>query len=174
MAPADEPSFTRFQRMLLGTDGTVTHLLEAYAGEPVEVVKLLQEFDVAGAKDAELDLPANANVLRRRVLLRGANTGRNLLYAEAVVALARVGPELLDGLVTTDKPIGVLLAEHRAETFREILWAACEPAGPTAAHFDIEPSAAVASRSYRIVRGRQPVILITEKFPLTFFRGVPA
>ena len=174
MRPVDDPSFTRFQRMLLGTDGTVTHMLEAYAGERVEVVKLLQEFDVAGAADVELGLPADAKVLRRRVLLRGANSGRNLLYAEAVVALARVGPELLDGLVTTDKPIGILLAEHRTETFREILRVACEPAGPTATHFDIEPAAAVASRTYRIVRGLQPIILITEKFPLTFFRGVPA
>jgi chorismate-pyruvate lyase len=174
MRPADDTSFTRFQRMLLGTDGTVTHILEAYAGEPVEVVKLRQEFELAVDADAELELSAEDKVLRRRVLLKGAESGRTLLYAEAVVALARVAPELLEGLVSTDKPIGILLAEHRTETFREILRVRRELAGPSGAHFDIEPAAELVTRTYRIVHSGQPMILITEKFPVTFFRDVPA
>lgn len=174
MPSADDSSLTRFQRMLLGTDGTVTHVLEAYAGEPVAVVKLLQEFDAAGEVDAELDVPADDKVLRRRVLLRGARSGRTLLYAEAVIALSRIEPELLDGLVGTEKPIGVLLAERRTETFREILRVQGRPAGRSGTHFGIGPAADVVSRTYRIVRYGRPMILITETFPITLFRGFPA
>ena len=173
MRPADDASLTRFQRMLLGTDGTVTHILEAYADEPVEVVKLLQALDVGGEADAELELSTDDKLLRRRVLLRGTETGRTLLYAEATVAVARVGPEILDGLVRTDRPIGALLAAHRTETFREILRVQREPAGALGAYFGVEPSADLIARTYRIIQGRRPLILITEKFPLTSFRDLP-
>lgn len=173
MRSSDGPSLTRFQRMLVGTDGTVTHLLEAYAGEPVEVVKLLQLFEVPDDADAELQLtPDDDKVLRRRVLLRGAESGRTLLYAEAVVALSRVEPELVDGLVATDKPIGVLLAEHRTEAYREILRVHQEPGGSVGRYFGMDPAAEVVSRTYRIVRRARPIILITEKFPIGFFRDV--
>lgn len=166
-------AWTRFQRMLLGTDGTVTHILEAYADEPIDVVKLLQEIDTWKDGDAHL-LLSDGKVLRRRVLLRGRRSLRTLLYAEAVVAIERAAPAILQGLLETDKPIGVLLAENRTETFREILEVGREPAGACGAHFAIDPSAELLFRTYRIVAGQQPVILITEKFPADSFRGFPA
>ena len=159
--------------MFLGTDGTVTHMLEAYADEPIEVVKLLQEFDTSAAADGPLELGCDAKLLRRRVLLRGRRTGRTLLYAEVAVAPDRVEPRLLDGLLTTDKPVGRLLAENRTETFREILTAGREPAGACGAHFGIDPTDVLISRTYRIVSHEQPVLLITEKFPEDFFHALP-
>ena len=165
---------TRFQRMLLGTDGTVTHLLEDYADEPIEVVKLLQELDATTDGDAPLRVSVSDKVLRRRVVLRGARTKQNLLYAEAVVVLGRVDQAFVDGLVGTDKPIGALLAEHRTETLREILHVDREAAGPCGVHFGIDATAELISRTYRIVARQRPIILITEKFPPTFFRDVPA
>ena len=165
-------SWTRFQRMLLGTDGTVTHILEAYADEPIDVVKLVQAIDTPKAGDGHL-LLSDGKVLRRRVLLRGRRSLSNLLYAEAVVAIERAGPAFLDGLLETDKPIGVLLAEHRTETFREILEVGREPAGSCGAHFAIDPSAELSFRTYRIVADGHPIILITEKFPSDSFRGLP-
>lgn len=173
MSPGPPP-FTRFQRILLGTDGTVTHILEAYAGEPIEVVKLLHERGAPSEVDADLDVDGNDEVLRRQVLLRGRHSRRNLLYAEAVVALGRVEAAFLEGLVTTDKPIGVLLAERRTETFREILHVGRERAGAVGTHFGLEESAAVISRRYRIVHAHRPVILITERFPADFFLDVGA
>ena len=170
----DAASFTRFQRMLLGTDGTVTHILEAYADEPIDVVKLLQGVDTSNDADAHLRLSGDEKVLRRRVLLRGRDSGQPLLYAEAVVALGRVEPAFLDGLVGTDKPIGILLAENRTETFREILAVDREPAGALGAHFGIDATAELISRTYRIMARQQPMILITEKFPADCFRGLPA
>lgn len=166
--------FTRFQRMLLGTDGTVTHMLEAYSDERIEVVKLLQERDTSGDLDTELELAPGEEVLRRRVLLRGAQSHRPLLYAEAVVALGRVQAAFLDGLITTDKPIGTLLAQARTETFRQILSVAREPAGGRGEHFGLDAGAEMISRTYRIVRAGRPMILITEKFPSDSFRDVPA
>jgi chorismate-pyruvate lyase len=166
--------FTRFQRMLLGTDGTVTHILEAYSDEPIEVVKLLQERDSSGPGDTELELAPGEEVLRRRVLLRGAHSRRTLLYAEAVVALGRVQAAFLDGLVTTDMPIGILLAQARTETFREILNVGREPAGDRGEHFGLDADSELISRTYLIVRESRPMILITEKFPSDSFRDVPA
>lgn len=167
-------SLTRFQRILLGTDGTVTHMLEAYADEPVEVVKLLQEYDTTTDADAPLELEADAKVLRRRVLLRGRRTKQNLLYADVVVAPERVEPSFLAGLVGTDKPIGTLFAENRTETFREILRADREQAGSCGPQFGIEPTAEVIFRTYRILAQGRPILLITEKFPAGFFQGLLA
>jgi len=160
--------------MLLSTDGTVTHILEAYADEPVDVVKLLQEIDSTDTVHPELELVDDDKVLRRHVLLRGRRSGRTLLYAEAVVALGRVEAGFLDGLLETDKPIGILLAEHRTETFREILHVDRELAGAVGAHFGLPAHARLVSRTYRIMRGRRPMILITEKFPPAHFRDIPA
>lgn len=166
---------TRFQRMLLRTDGTVTHILEAYAGEPIEVVKVLQEFDTCTEADAPLDLSEHdEKVLRRRVVLRAARSKQNLLYAETVVVPGRVEASFLDGLVATDDPIGALLARSRLETFREILRVFREPAGVNGATFGIDPAGELIARTYRIVCGGQPILLITEKFPPHLFRSVPA
>lgn len=164
---------TRFQRMLLSTDGTVTHILEAYAGEPIEVVKLLQEFDTCAEADAPLDLSVDDKVLRRRVILRSARRRQNLLYAEAVVVPERVDAAFLDGLVGTDDPIGLLLSRARMETFREILRVFREPAGANGAVFGIDPAAELVARTYRILAGGQPILMITEKFPPHLFRSVP-
>ncbi len=171
---ADAVPLTRFQRMLMGADGTVTHILEAYADEPIEVLKLHQGVDGSNLADAHLELSADDEVLRRRVVLRGHRSRRPLLYAEATVALARVDAAFLDGLVGTEKPIGVLLAEHRTETFREVLTVDREPAGLRGTHFGIDPTAELLSRTYRILSRGRPAILITEKFPTDFFRGLPA
>lgn len=164
---------TRFQQVLVGTDGTVTNILATFAGEPVEVVKLLQKFDTATGADADLLVEGEA-VLRRRVLLRGQRSRRSLLYAEAIVAVNRVKPVILEGLLETDKAIGVLLAESRSETFREILRVDREPAGPLAVHFDVDPASALVWRTYRIIAGGQPVMVITEKFPAGLYRVLPA
>lgn len=164
---------TRFQRLLLGTDGTVTTILEAFAGEPMEVVKLRQGFDTSNDGDADL-LAAGDRVLRRRVLLRGRRSHMSLLYAEAVVAVDRVDQVIVDGLLATDKPIGVLLAESRTETFREVLRIDREPAGDCAPHFGIAATAELLWRTYRIMTGGRPAVLVTEKFPADFFLGLPA
>lgn len=167
-------SFTRFQRILLGTDGTVTHILEAYADEPIEAVKLFQDLDTASAADADLRLDKETKVLRRRVVLRGRRSGQNLLYAEAVIVPERLHLDVFNGLLLTNEPIGTLLAENRIESFREILVVDREPAGPCGAVFGIEATADLVFRTYRITAGGLPIMLITEKFPAKSFLGLSA
>ncbi len=166
---SEAPPLTRFQRILVGTDGTVTQLLGIYADQAIEVVKLEQAFDTAEDVEAGLEVSADDKVLRRKVLLRGARDRRNLLHAESVIVLARVDPGLVDDLLATDKPLGSLLGERRTETFREVLNTGRERAGTVGAHFGIEPAAEVVVRTYRIVAGGRPVALVTERFPAGFF-----
>jgi chorismate-pyruvate lyase len=147
----------------------VTRLLEAYADEPIEVVKLVQAFATADAGDASLGLAPGERVLRRRVLLRGHQSGRTMLYAEADVATEHVHPAVLEGLLRTDKPIGILLDANRTETFREILSVNREPAGPVGLHFGTDPTADLFARTYLILAGGQPIVRITEKFPVAGF-----
>ena len=167
------PSLTPLQRMLLRTDGTLTPILEAYAGEPVEVVKLHQEYDVSTDADGALQLPPEVKVLRRRVVLRGRHSRQPLLCAEAVVVPERVVPYLVEELLGTNKPIGGLLAEYRVETLREILVVDREPAGPSGPLLGTSTTADVLSRTYRIVARGQPIMLITEKFRAEAFRALP-
>jgi chorismate-pyruvate lyase len=172
--PLAPPALTRLQQLLLGTDGTVTHLLSVFAGEPIDVVKLAQVFDRATPSDDALDVAAGDRVLRRQVLLRGRESGTDFLHADAVVVPARVDAAVLDGLLATDEPIGRLLATNRVETFREILSVGQAPAGPCGRHFRIPETADVVFRTYRIVTMGLPAMLITERFPPGSFLTLPA
>ena len=159
------------QRILLVTDGTVTNLLEAYAGEHVAVVKLQQETEPAPHTLADLDVRAEDEILRREVLLRGRESGRTLVYALSYIVPSRLDPALRQGLLDSVKPIGRLLEENRVETFREILSAGREPAAGMGIHFGIGRDALMVSRTYRIVVAGRPVMRITERFPADAFGG---
>lgn len=156
------------QRILLTTDGTVTHILEAFTGEPMEVVKLFQTVGPWDRSDSALDLTAEDIVIRRAIVLRGQWSKRNILYGDSIIAHERVGPEVRAGLLSTDRPIGKLLFENHVETFREILAWGEEPAGTCADHIGIQPTAPVLFRTYRIMSGNRPIMLITERFPARF------
>jgi chorismate-pyruvate lyase len=160
-----------FQRILLMTDGTVTDVLEAYASEPIRVVKLAQSFDVADSERGELDMPSTERVLRRSILLQGVESGTNFVYADSVLTPDHLHPEVLEGLLVSEKPLGRLIAEHRIETFREILALGFEPAGTCAEYFNVDPRTKLVFRTYRIMVGQRPVVRITEKFPVTWFQS---
>lgn len=169
-------SLSLVQRILLTTDGTVTGILEQYLDEAIEVVKLEQALAVSGADGSELGLSepdlgwsSPSQVLTRRVILRGSRSGLNLVYAESAFRPDLLPPELLERLVSTATPIGALLRESRLETFREILRSGQEPAADCALMFELDRSDWLAFRTYRIFIGRQPAVVITEKFPV---RGV--
>lgn len=159
------PPLSPVQRVLLTTDGTVTHVLEAFEGERICVVKLHQSHDEAEMVAAELEPSGPEMVMRRTILLQGSETRRNYVYAESVILSNRLDTRMAHALMTTDEPIGRLLIEARLETFREILVCGREPAGDRAPHFGTDPSSTLISRSYRVLAGRRPIMLITEKFP---------
>ena len=160
---------TLFQRILLITDGTVTHLLETFAGESICVIKLHQSIDEAGRGVDELGVRDRQRVLHREVLLVGCTTRRAFVYAVSQIVPDRLDPAVREGLLESSKPIGYLLEASRTETFRQILDTRREAAGACGTYFGIDAGAEVLSRTYTVLAGGRPIMLITEKFPADAF-----
>ena len=168
---ASELAANFVQHVLLVTDGTVTNVLEAYAGEQISVVKLRQTIEPAGRSVSHLEVHHSDAVMRREVLLRGSETGRTFVYALSHIVPHRLDPAIRRGLLESNKPIGRLIEENHLETFREILSAQREQAGARGIHFGLGHTAPVTSRTYRIIAGGRPIMLITETFPVDAFRA---
>src|SRR6185436_19148764 len=98
-----------FLRTLLVTDGTVTVNLEAYFWEPIEVELLSHAQQESDKAYPEVDVQAQAPIVRRRVLLRGRMTGSAYAFAETVMSIDGVPPDLRRSLVEDRKGIGELI-----------------------------------------------------------------
>ncbi len=159
-----------FQRVLLTTDGMVTEILEAYTWERVSVSKLLQDQITAEQPIADLDLEPGETLLRRAILLHGTQSQKNYIYAHSLLCVDRLDARIRDGLLSSAKPIGLLIQEDRLETFREVLVCEKHPAGELAQHFGVAPGSSLISRTYRVFAYGSPIMLITEKFPEAAFR----
>ena len=159
------------QKILLGTDGSVTQLLEAITGHPVTIRTLVQEIvpaDAAAAKN--LDIPVGERVNHRIVELRDAGSGDVLIYAVSETPLSRLPPEFRDDLMRADIPIGKIISRHNIEARREILSTAVAPADSTTGRiFPVLRGEPLLSREYRIIHGGEPLIFITEQFPYNRF-----
>ena len=163
------------QRFILCTDGTVTRVLEDFAGEPVLVRKLCEELTKATSPVHLLDIREPEQLLVRTVLLQGSKTGRNFVYAESLLRTESLSSDLLEALLVTKTPLGLLFRERRLETFRELVTYGMEDAGDWAVHFGLDPAAPAFSRTYRIIHSQRPLALITEKFPVEgALQGAPA
>lgn len=162
-----------FQRILLTTDGTLTVLVEVYADEAVNVVKLENSLGPWEGDDPGLGLTPGEEVLRRTILLRGPSSHTNYLYAESLMVPHRLAPEVRTGLLETDQPVGRLLLDARTETFREIVRAGTEPARGCAQHFGIDEDELMIFRTYKVIAEQRPVMMITEKFPINAFWSLP-
>jgi len=163
------PALTAVQRILLTTDGRITDIIEAYAREPVGVVKLSETLDEPG-RIPSLKVADDDDVLYRSVLIRGTDTGIDYMYATSLVVAGRVPTAMLEALLYTDTPFGRLLVAHRVETLREILYWHREPAGRHCQYFNMSPTGMLLSRTYRVISHELPVALITEKFPESHFQ----
>ncbi|MEL6494499.1 MAG: chorismate pyruvate-lyase family protein [Cyanobacteria bacterium J06623_7] len=157
------------QRLLLVTDGRITDIVQAYAGETVEAVKLRNQLIISGSRRSPLQLDREYQLLDRSILLQGLETKTNYLYADSKIVLERLDGKISDKLIFSQEPIGKLLRENKIETYREILDCGIEPAGSLGAYFDIKPSAKLIYRTYIVLIAGLPVMQITEKFPTTHF-----
>lgn len=162
-----EQELSLFQKVLLATDGTVTDLIALYAGEPIRVTKLSQAVEIDGARE-DLECTQPTPLLHRRILLSGAT--RNYLYAESQFVLERLSTTIRQQMLDTDRPIGLLWKEERLETFREIVRQTIEPCPAVSEYFDLPSSATFVSRTYRVHHARKPLGVITEKWPVSYFR----
>ena len=160
-----------FQQVLLITDGTLTNILETYVGEKLHVIKIAEETRSEVDTDALwlLDLQPGSDLIERRIVLQGKVSRRNWLYAESLIAPERLEPGFRERLTHSQEPIGKLWLEHKVETFKEITTTYQEPAGPLAPYFDIHPLDRLLCRTYRVLSRRQPIMLITEKFPAGYY-----
>jgi chorismate-pyruvate lyase len=155
------------QRMLLVCDGTLTDMVEAAFLEPIRLVKIAIETEPAGQPVEELELAAGALVMRRQILLRGATTGTNYVYAESLIAVDALPPALRDALLETDAPLGRLWVQHQLETRKEILQIWRIPAEEESPWFGAAAAQGQLGRQYRVFSGGKPIMLIAEYFPLT-------
>jgi chorismate-pyruvate lyase len=160
-------SLSLFQKILLTTDGTVTHLLRIYTGETIKVNKIAQEIVMSDTPESFLCAPGTP-VLKRIILLSGT---QNYLYAESVFVFERLSRSIQYKLLETDQPIGLLWKEEKLETNREIIECRTEPGETLAHYFNIEPQTLMLSRTYLVYHQQNVLGSITEKFPITFYKG---
>ncbi len=163
--PVNPRNLSSFQRILLTTDGTVTEMLEAVLWERMKVVKLSQKLLKADQDLPFLEADKGADVLDRKILLRGVVSHKNHVYAESLILPDRLSDPMRDALLNSAKPIGLLILEERLETFREIMDCGKEPAGEVAEHFLVPPDSFLIYRTYRVFAHRHPIMQVTEKFP---------
>ena len=159
------------QKILLGTEGSVTHLLEVVTGSRVTIVTKVQQVVAADREVAAfLNIGEGEPVNYRVVEIRNEETGEPLIYATSNTPLSRLSDEFRDDLMKADIPIGRIIQRHGIETRREILAARTEIPDPEVRNsfhmFRHEP---LLSREYRIIHKGNPLIRIKEQFPYHHF-----
>lgn len=159
------------QKFLLGTDGSVTTLLENALDCEVTVQTLSQEVVPADEHAAlSLGIPEGEPVNHRIVTLNEGSDGRVLLYATSDTPLSRLDPSFKDDLMRADIPIGRIMRMHRIESRRELddlrVCRAGSRVSGILGTFRHEP---LLSRRYRIITSGAPLISIRETFPYSNF-----
>jgi chorismate-pyruvate lyase len=159
----EDATLSACQKALLVTDGTLTQLLQVFAGEPIRVRKLGQTLVRGGP--ASLGVGADEPVISRRILLCGDR--RAYLYAESWLVPSRMPADMQAAMQDTDTPIGNLWKAARLETFREIVDYRRETNAEAARLLESRPEMLV--RSYLVNTGGRPMSLVVERFPAELF-----
>ena len=165
LAPVAVGALSPFLRALLVIDGTVTTFIEAYASEPVRIVRVDQHPSHAQGDARWLACEPAEAVIRRRTLLTGAVSSRLYASATSVIVPARLSSRMRSGLEAEPEGLGKILLGSGLETRREGLWYGQEALADLPATLDL-PVMQCLSRSYRVFAGGLPLMLITERFPL--------
>ena len=166
--PIDLDSLSSFQRALLVMDGTVTQFVEAYTMEPVEVVRLSQSIQPLSADHVWLEAPEGTAVIARQVLLRGKRSSVPYAYAVSLIVSDRLPDVIKQGLETEGEGLGHLLLHSKLEIRREMLWYGMEYVEDLPETICHLAGKAFINRTYRIIAGRLPMMLINERFPLSY------
>jgi beta-ribofuranosylaminobenzene 5'-phosphate synthase len=163
---------SRVQKILLGTDGSITRILEVITGGQVRITTLFQEVIPAGKGVAEdLRIREGDPVNHRVVRIEETGKGSALIHAVSDAPMDRLPPAFREDLMRADIPIGKILARHRVEARREILDARVIPAaGEHAPLFGTFRNEPLLTRRYRIIHQGEPLMLIEEQFPYNAFQ----
>ena len=158
-----------FQRILLKANGTVTAMLEAYLGESIHVVKLSEDLTKMKLELPNISLNQEEQVIARTVLLQGKRSRRNFIYADSLILINNLDERFSSQLLNTKIPIGKLWSEQKVETFKEILDSGTEQANELSNYFGIEPEEKLFFRTYSVSSQGKVTMIITEKFPESYF-----
>ena len=165
-------SLSPFQRILLSTDGTLTEILEAYLYETIKVIKLYEEIIVIDNTLCKKIIPlqSGSEAISRKTLLQGTHSLQKWLYAESIIITEHLEASFKNELLHTATPIGKLWIKFKVETFKEIVAVSQHPALELADYFDIRSDQQLYSRTYHVYSNQQIIMIITEKFPVQFFK----
>jgi chorismate-pyruvate lyase len=142
----------------------VTKILEAYFWEPVEVQTESQEFVTAERPIPWIEVAAGDRVLARRARLTGRQSGTGYASAFSLIRTELIPEAFRRRLVDREIGIGVLIRDSGLESYREVL-----DVGAESEPGDVEEPRQRVFRTYRIIIGHEPVILITESFPVALY-----
>lgn len=171
LADVDPSILSPFQRALLTIDGTVTQFIEAYAMEPV-LIRVLEQATVPAADVARwLACEDTVEVLRRRSALSGAGTQKLYAYAESVLVPGRLSADVRAALNRETGGLGKILLNALLESRRESLWFGMETLRDLPQELGVGDAMSCLTRTYRIVAGGEPLMLITEHFPVAWAPG---
>ncbi|MBQ60600.1 MAG: 4-hydroxybenzoate synthetase [Gammaproteobacteria bacterium] len=163
----DTYSLTPFQRALLVTDGTVTKFLEAYAYEPILVDRLNQETGGLDIDHEWLAATAGDRVIHREVALIGEHSENLYAYARAIILVGRLNDSMYQGVEAASGGLGKILLDSEIESRRECLWWGVEKPEATPDAISSKCDGNFLTRTYRIIADQAPLMLITERFPMS-------
>ncbi len=158
-----------FQKILLRTNGSITRLLETYLSEPIRLVKLSEYLGQMKARLPNIKSDTEGKVLAREVLLQGKNSCRNFIYANSRIFVDNLEQQFSDKLLNSKTPIGKLWSEQKVETYKEIIDSGKEPANELSDYFSINPEENLFFRTYCVFSQKKLTMMITEKFPESYF-----
>jgi beta-ribofuranosylaminobenzene 5'-phosphate synthase len=149
------------QKFLLGTDGSVTQILEAITGKQVVIETRVQKIIPADPITAERLGINEGDPVNYRIVEIKTTGGKVLIYAISHTPIARLSQKFKDDLMKADIPIGRIIQNHRIEARREILDAWVSPASEEAGRiFSVCCHEPLLSRQYRIIHDGKPLIFI--------------
>jgi len=166
LGPVNLRTLTPFQRALLVIDGTVTKFIEAYTMEPIEVLRLAQQ-DIPLEEDLRwLEARSGTLVAAREAVLRGRYSHTFYAYARSWIVSERLSSEAAKRIEVDGEGLGRILNDQETETRREVLWYGRERTTDVPEMVLRSTGGEFISRTYRIIARKQPIMLITERFPL--------
>jgi chorismate-pyruvate lyase len=165
LAKVNLRTLSPFLRAVLTIDGTVTKYIEAYAMEPVQMVRVRQERRDLQAEHVWLETTAGTAVVARETLMWGTYSRRLYVYATSLFVPERLPDNVNRSLDDDTSGLGRVLVASRLETYREVLWYGRERLSRLPDEAAGWAGQDFLSRTYRIFLHRKPVMLINEKFP---------
>jgi chorismate-pyruvate lyase len=161
-------------RMLLSSDGTVTTLLEACAGEAIATRTTRKAGPAAHdhllaavgrwwhPDETLLGLVPDERVIARRAVLTGVRSDVPYLVAESLVAVDRLSPAVTERLMCAGASLGRVLIAASIATRRQVLETAATRAAENSDYLGVSPGTTLARRTYRITGGHRAAALVTE------------